>query len=65
MQDRGGIKGENWENCNSIMNTIYLKKKCKCDSQIKQRYVQAIKKHIKYLEIKTQGRKFCSVPLLR
>ena len=27
MQGRGGVKGENWENCNSIINRIYLKNK--------------------------------------
>ena len=27
VQGRGGIKGKNWENCNRIINKIYLKKK--------------------------------------
>ena len=27
VQGGGGIKGENWDNCNSIINEIYLKKK--------------------------------------
>ena len=27
MQGRGGIRGENWDSCNSIINKIYLKKK--------------------------------------
>ena len=26
VQGRGRIKGENWENCNSIINKIYFKK---------------------------------------
>ena len=25
VQGRGRIKGEKWENCNSIINKIYLK----------------------------------------
>ena len=29
MQGGGGIKGENWENCNSIINKNTLKKKYK------------------------------------
>ena len=36
VQGGGGIKAENWENCNSIINKIYLKIKNKT-KQTKQK----------------------------
>ena len=39
MQGGRGIKGENWENCNSIINKIYFFKKLKWEGIKIVRYV--------------------------